>query len=156
MRIAVAALTEDGGHGVLAGLLLGVGELLEPGVDDGVEAFLEAGKGRFHRALDGGRDEVVGDEGGQLLGDEGIGVGFADVDAFAGFAAEELLLELHEHGGCARGGSRCCRCLRRVSPWKAWRPSLGRGRHYGGPECERTKRRFFGAPRQGGGIFAEL
>jgi hypothetical protein len=93
--------------------VLGVGELLEGGVDDGVEILLEAGNGLFHRTLHGGRDKVVGYRSRQLLGDERIGVAFAIVDAFAGLLAEKLLLEMHEHGGDTRG-DRVCRCLRTV------------------------------------------
>lgn len=98
VRIAFAAGSEDGGDAVLAALALRVGEALQGLVDDGVEALLEATEGLLHRLLHGGRDQVVVDGGGQLLGDEGIGVGVVDVDAFARLAAHEFSEELHEHG----------------------------------------------------------
>jgi hypothetical protein len=72
---------------------------------------------RLHCLLHGGRDQVVGDGRGDLLGEKCLGVGFGDVDTFAGGLAEEVLEELDEHAWVL-GGVAGCRCL--------WRSAGGR------------------------------
>jgi hypothetical protein len=64
----------------------------------------EAGEGPLHRFLDGGRDQVVGDWRGDLLGNERLSVALGNVDAFAGGFAEEVLEELDEHLGVLAWG----------------------------------------------------
>jgi hypothetical protein len=45
---------------------------------------MDRSKRQFQSLADGGRDEVVRDEDGQLLGNERLGVFLGHVDAFAG------------------------------------------------------------------------
>src|SRR5437868_5703362 len=96
------------------------GSARSSGVDDGVEALLEAGEGLLHGLLHGGRDQVIAD----LLGGEGFGVAVADVDAFTGLAAHELLEKLHEHGSVTAGMARLAVSSR--GPGEAWSPPPGR------------------------------
>ena len=68
---------------------------------------------------DGGRDEVVRDGDGELLGNKRLGVFLGHVDAFAGGFAEKRLGELDKH----RDGSR--RSTNGVRIHIASRPSPG-------------------------------
>jgi hypothetical protein len=79
----------------------------------------------LHGALDGGRDQVVGDGGGDLLGDKGVGVGLGHVDAFADLAAHELFVQLDEHGGGL--GVWGWSLSPALGPRAAWGPPCGRG-----------------------------
>ena len=105
LRIAAAAGAEDGRHGVLAGLALGVGELLEGLGDDGVEAAGEAGQGVLHGLGHQRRDRVVADGAGDAAGDELSGFRLGDVDAFAGLLAEEVFQKFDEHGSCSQSST---------------------------------------------------
>ena len=105
MRIAVAAGAEQGGRGVFARAICGVGEGFQRLVDGRVDVLACASEGGVEGAADGGADEVVVHGDGGLLLDELMGVGLGNVDAFTGGAAEERLFQFDEHGAYSRGST---------------------------------------------------
>ena len=101
-RIAVAAGAEDGRHRVLAGQPLGLAELFQRFVDDGVQAAREAGQGALHRLRHQRRDRIVADHLGDAAGDELPGFRLGDVDAFPGLAYRGNLSAIRQTWGCSR------------------------------------------------------
>jgi hypothetical protein len=82
--LRVAAGAEEGGGGVLLRLALGVGDLVEGLVEEGVEALGPAGEGVFEAAGDDRGEGIVGDGLGEAGGDERRGVLGAPGAALAG------------------------------------------------------------------------
>ena len=75
---------------MLARHVLGLAELFQRLVDDGVQAAREAGQGALHRLGDKRRDGIIGHGPGRAGGDELPALGLADVDALADFFADEI------------------------------------------------------------------
>jgi hypothetical protein len=97
LAVAVAGAAEDDGAAVLAAQGLGVGELLEGGVDDAVDPLGEAGEGRLDAARDDGSERIVADRFEDAGGDERGGVTVGDGELGAGFLAVLVFVELEEH-----------------------------------------------------------
>jgi hypothetical protein len=97
LGVAGAPVAEDGGGGSLAAPGLGLGEVAQGGVEAGLEVAGDARQRGVDGALDQGREHVVADGLRRAAGDERGGVGFGEVEALAGLAAEVIAGQLHEH-----------------------------------------------------------